>query len=188
VGEFVTAVQNRDLDGLFCRMAGVAEAEELGATPEERRAGFEAWALERYAAYADGRDEGLVELDGSGIALVKLFALGRGAFQLFGQPVAAGEGARTLESEVRFGYAAVDLSRFSPGTIVYVCGAPVGRVHPLRIPATSGEVTADVLDVVRLQWTLVRSEGGSGCPAGWAVSSVEPVEGSAVTTELTWVF
>ena len=138
---FFEAVQSRDIDALYCMMAGASSAEELGATPAERRAAFESWADAFYEAYERDRDEGWIDLDEQGLSLVKLFALGRGTFvshRVVGSP---GAGAKVVESEVRFGYAHIDLSRFSPGTTLYACGAPVGRVHPIRIPAGSREIS-----------------------------------------------
>ena len=93
-----------------------------------------------------------------------------------------------VESEVRFGYAHIDLSRFSPGTTLYACGAPVGRVHPIRIPAGSREITLELLERVTVRWTLVETEPAGECAGGWAVASGEPVEGSEVTTTVTWMF
>lgn len=188
VRDYYDAVQERDFDRLYCLMAGVAEAVELGATEAERRAGFEMWARAHYEAYEAGRDEGRVELDEQGLALVKLFVLGRGTFATHDRTGSSGPDVAVVESRIRFGYAHIDLSPFSPGTTFYVCGAPVGRVHPIRVPVGSGEFTLEVLEGVRVAWTLVREPAGAGCPGGWKVASGEPVAGSETTTEITWVF
>jgi hypothetical protein len=188
VREYYDAVQGRDFDRLYCLMAGVSEAVELGTTEAERRDGFERWARAYYEAYEAGRDEGWVGLDEQGLALVKLFVLGRGTFVTHDRARPAGPDAVVVESRIRFGYAHIDLSPFSPGTTFYVCGAPVGRVYPIRVPVGSGEVTLEVLDGVRVAWTLVRVPAAAGCPGGWRVASGEPVEGSATTIEITWVF
>jgi hypothetical protein len=186
VGSF-DAVQARDLDRLYCIMAGASEAEELGADPAERKANFESWALGFFEAYESDRDEGWVDLDEQGLSLVKLFALGKGTFAE--HRVVGSEGdVAFVESEIRFGYAHIDLSRFPPGTTFYVCGAPVGRVHPIRVPSTSREVSVDVLERVTIRWTLVRSAPSGDCAGGWTVASGSPVEGSAATSTVTWVF
>jgi hypothetical protein len=169
-------------------MAGASEAVELGATDAERRVGFRDWARAYYGAYELGRDEGQVELDEQGLALIKLFSLGRGTFTTDERTRSAGPDAILVESRIRFGYAHVDLSPFSPGTTLYVCGAPVGRVYPVRIPGGPGEVGVDALDTVTVEWTLVRTPATEGCPEGWAVASGTPVEGSETTVEVTWVF
>ena len=186
--ELYDAVQELDFDRLYCLMAGAADATELGVTDAERRAGFRSWATGHYEAYESGRDTGRVELDEQGLVLVKLFSLGRGTFVTHEAAGTAGPGAVVVEGRIRFGYAHIDLSRFSPGTTFYVCGAPVGRVHPVRVPVGSGEATVDALDGVSVLWTLVRRSPTETCPGSWAVASAEPVEGSATTTEITWVF
>jgi hypothetical protein len=186
--DYYDAVQQRDFDRLYCLLAGAAESVELGATGAERRTGFESWARAHYDVYETGRDDGRVELDEQGLALVKLFSLGRGTYLTHEPPRAAGPDARIVESRVRFGYAHIDLSHFSPGTTLYVCGAPVGRVHPIRIPSGTGEVSLDVLDTVTLEWTLVRVPATEACPGGWAVAAGAAVDGSEQTVEVTWAF
>jgi len=186
--EFYDAVQEQDFDRLYCLMAGAAEATELGTTDAERRAGFRSWAADHYEAYESGRDAGRVEVDEQGLVLVKLFSLGRGTFVTHENAGPAGPDAVVVEGRIRFGYAHIDLSPFSPGTTFYVCGAPVGRVHPVRVPIGAGEATVDALDGVSVLWTLVPRSPTEACPGSWAVASAEPVEGSATTTEITWVF
>jgi hypothetical protein len=186
--EFYRAAQEQDVDRLYCLLAGASEAAELGASENERRAGFESWARAYYEAYETGRDAGRVELDEQGLVLVKLFSLGRGTFVSQGAIRASGPDTLVVETRVRFGYAHIDLSPFSPGTTFYVCGAPIGRVYPLRVPVGSREVSVDALEEVMVAWTLVRSPAAGGCPARWKVAAGEPVEGSATTREVTWVF
>ncbi len=188
LGLFFAAVQDRDLDRLYCMMAGAADAEELGATDAERRAAFESWAVSHYVEYEQGRDRGRVELDEQGLALVKLFSLGRGTFVKYGAVRSQGPAAALVESRVRFGYAHIDLSPFSPGTTFYVCGLPVGRVHPIRVPAGSREITVDVLDGVTIEWTLLRTPASETCRGGWKVAAARPVPGSEVAAEVTWIF
>lgn len=184
---FYEAVQAQDLDRLYCLSAGAVEAPELGASEAERRRGFERWVRALDEAYEAGRDEGRVELDPQGYLLVRLLSLGRGTFAT--HEVTGRERDRVLvESRLRFGYAHVDLSPLPPGTTFYACGAPVGRVHALRVPAGRGEVGAEVLDAVTVAWTLVRAAPGATCPARWAVASAEPVVGSAETIDVTWSF
>jgi len=188
VVQFGEAVQSQDLDRLFCLSAGAAAAVELGASEAERRQNFTAWALAQYDVYTEGRDLGTVELDGHGITLVKLFSLGRGTFARTQRVGAAGEAGVVIRSDLVFGYEQADLSRFSPGTTLYLCGAPVGRVQTVRVPQGHREITVEVLESISVEWTLVRATASGACPGGWAVASATPVEGSERTTELTWVF
>jgi len=185
---FLEEVQNENLDGLYCRMTGAAESEDLGTDEATRRAGFALWARSLYDAYEEGRDDGWVESYEHGIVAVKLFALGKGTYYEITQARRAGPDAVRVRMELRFGYSAIDLSGFSPGTTFYVCGVPPGRVQAIRKPAGRGEESAEVLDRLSLEWTLVRQEAVGGCPGGWTVASVAPVEGSWSSTRVTWVF
>lgn len=186
IGAFFRAVQDEDLDRLYCLVAGVAEtgvADEAAA-----RADFARWARERYDAYLAGRDAGRVELDGSGIALVKLFALGRGTFFEYGEIREPAAGAVVVELAVRFGYAHIDLSRFSPGTTLYFAARPLGGVRAVRVPEESAEVTAELLESIRIRLTLVEAAPADGCPGGLALASAEPIPGTETTAEVTWIF
>jgi hypothetical protein len=184
---YTEAVQAEDLDTLFCMSAGVAEAVELGADEAERRANFDAWAREWYRAYLDGRDAGWVEIGEHGIVLVKLFALGRGTFYSLTGVRPLGSDAVEVETRLRFGYSGLDLSRLSPGTTFYLCGEPLGRVHPIVVRPYE-EVSVKVLESVTVRWTLVRHPAFGGCAEGWAVAAVDPVTDSVDSETITWVF
>lgn len=185
---FLADVQEEDLHALYCAMTGAAESEDLGVDAASRRAGFEVWARDQYEAYEVGRDEGWVDLDEHGITAVKLFALGKGTYFELEDARRVARDAIRVRMELRFGYASIDLSRFSPGTTFYVCGAPPGRVHAIRKPARAGEETAEVLERLTLEWTLVHRAAVGGCPEGWTVASVVPVEPAWSSKRVTWVF
>jgi hypothetical protein len=185
---FQSAVQQEDLQQLYCLSAGASGSGELGRDERERRGGFEAWARAQYEVYLDGRDGGRVELEGEGIRAVKLFSMGGGTFFEFDAPRRLDADSLRLPVHLRFGYAQLDLSRLSPGTTFYLSGVPVGTVHPVRVPSEAREIRLEVLDRVTVEWTLVRDEDQGGCAGGWKVASVVPVEGSEVATEVTWVF
>jgi len=186
--EYSAAVQDQALDRRFCLSAGAASAEELGADEAERRANFERWASAQFELYLDGRDLGQVELEPHGIQLVKLFALGRGTFSEFGPVRAEGAHTRRVRADLRFGYAQIDLSRFSPGTTIYLAGAPAGTVRSVRVPRDAREIRVDALETVTVEWTVVRSPARPGCPGRWTVAAVEPVPGTERSTDLTWMF
>jgi hypothetical protein len=185
---FMEAVQEEDLDSLFCMSAGAAEAAELGNSEAERRAGFSEWAATQYDFYIAGRNGGGVELEGHGIVECKLFSLGKGAFYSIGPVRTIDAETLEVETQIRFGYSRIDLSRLSPGTTFYLCGLPLGRVHPIRVPAVSEEVTVEVLESVALRWTLVRHPETGLCPEGWAVAAVEPLEDSVTAEVISWRF
>ena len=186
ITDYLEAVQAQDVRRLYCLVSGAAES---GAADESTgRERFREWAAVRYAEYDEGRERGRVELDDQGIVLIKLFALGKGTFFRHGPERSLEGGILVVETDVRFGYEHIDLSGFSPGTTFYLSGAPVGRVQSVRVPESSGEIARDLLESVRVRWTLVLGEPAGSCPAGWTVASVEPVEGSEKTVEVTWIF
>jgi hypothetical protein len=182
------AVQDEDLDGLYCLSTGASGDGGDERDGERLRADFEAWARAQYDLYLEGRDAGRVELNGEGIPAVKLFALGRGTFFTADSPVSPGDGVRLVETHLRLGYPAVDLSRLSPGTTFYLCGVPPGRVHPVRVPSDPQELSLEVLDSVTLEWTLVHSAPTADCAGGWTVAGVRPVETSVRPIDVTWIF
>lgn len=177
---FLSAVQEENLDALACRMAGAA------GTP---RSDFAAWAAARLEAYREGRDAGRVDVGEDGIVAVKLLGLGRGTYFELHDARRVGSNGLRVRMDLRLGYQAMDLSGFSPGTTFYLCGVPVGRVYAIRKPAGQGEESVEVLDRISLEWTLVHEqEDGRGCPARWAVATVAPIEGTATSRSVTWVF
>jgi len=185
---YFAAVQSEDYGSLYCLMAGADEALELGETPEERRTAFEAWARAYYDSYELGRDEGWVDFDEQGLALVKMLTLGRGAFVTHGRTERLGESGARVESRVRPAYAHIDLSRLPLGTTFYLCGNPLGRMHALQVPYDSRELSADVLESITLSWSLIRREPSAQCAGGWAVAGVAAVVDSLQVTEVTWKF
>lgn len=185
---YLAAVQERDAEALYCLLAGAAESTALGANESERREGFVEWLDAHYEAYESGRDAGFVEPDEQGIALTKTLALGRGTYFELSRPLQAGPDGLRVRMDLRMGYGAMPLSRFSPGTTFYVCGVPLGRIHAVKVPARSTEVAAEVLETVGLEWSLVWREAGEGCPARWTVAAVAPIEGSITSRDITWVF
>ena len=89
------AVQDEDLDALYCLSTGASAAGDE-RPPERLRADFDAWARAQYDVYLDGRDTGHVELNDEGIPAVKLYALGRGTFFKSGPAVSVGDGVKRL--------------------------------------------------------------------------------------------
>jgi hypothetical protein len=185
---YLEAVQSQNLDRLYCLSAGASTAPELGRDGQERRDNFDLWALPQYEIYLDQRDLGRVELEDNPIRVVKLYSLGRGTFFDYGTIRPVGDGAIEVETRLRFGYPHLDLSRYPPGTTLYMCAAPAGRVKTVRVPALPTQVREEVLESVTVLWTLVREPAGGGCPGGWTVVSAATVPGSEKTTEVVWEF
>lgn len=186
--EFTRAIQDRDAATLFCLSAGAAGSDSLGADPEARRDGFERWFEAELLVYEEARDEGAIELTGHGVRLTKLFALGRGTFYQEVTHSVVGGGGLLLRTRLNMAYSQIDLSGLSPGTTFYLAAVPVGRVVPVVVPAEAKEISVEVLESVMVDWTLLREEAVDGCLAGYKIATVEPVESSAQTRSLTWLF
>jgi hypothetical protein len=182
------AVQNEDMDSLYCLSAGASEAPELGESEEERRANFEIWAWSLFDGYLAGRDVGRVALEGHGIVAVKLLSLGKGTYFRFGRVRMLNPDSFTVETALQLGYAGLNLSGLSPGSTFYLCGVPLGKVHAIQVPERALEIEEEVLDSVTLQWTITRRPATALCPEGWAVASVEPVEGTISSEEINWSY
>jgi hypothetical protein len=90
--------------------------------------------------------------------------------------------------QVTFAYGDINISGLKPDTTFYVCGAPVGTVHAIRIPRLPRTEEREVLDSVVLRWTLVREPAAEGCPDRWTVNRVDPVPGTETTERLLWSF
>ena len=185
---YVYAVQEEDLDRLFCLSAGAAGNEGSGSDAETRREAFGGWATAQYTAYLEGRDRGFVDLMTSPIPVVKTFTLGKGTFFQVDRVVPAGDGVSTADMTVRLSYASLSLADLSPGTGFYLSGVPLGTVHRVRVPRFGGEVQHEVLDEVRIRWTLVREDAADGCPEGWKVYEATADPESATSQTVTWVF
>ncbi len=186
IERFVTAVQDEDLDTLYCLLAGASSAAEV--EPENRRRSFDEWARSRYEEYLAGRDRGVVDFGESGLTLVKSFALGRGTFYRIASTHYRGGGELDVRTEVRFGYGQANYGTFSPGTTFYLAGDPPGRIVSVRVPYESREITREVLETITLDWKLVNVDATEDCPAGWVVASVRPAAGSQTTSRITWPF
>lgn len=177
--EFLEAAQSRNLDALYCRLAGASES---------GRDSFDAWVASRLDAYLIDRDEGRVELGDDGITLALAFALGRGTYYTLRSVEETQEGTLLVDMEIRFAYGEIDVSGLPPGTVFYVCGTPVGVIHAVRVPDGRDEVPLEVLETLVVRWTLVREAANGPCPDRWTIAAVAPLEDTAETKRITWVF
>jgi len=184
---FVDAVQQEDLDTLYCMLAGASASEGTPADPQAQRAEFDRWAASRYLEYERMRDAGGGDLGGDGLLLVKAFALGKGTYYSV-DTATFGEATLTADVSVTFAYGQINYAGLSPGTTFYVAASPPGRIKAIRIPHGSDSITEEVLESLTARWELARVQATPACPAGWAVVSVEPVPGSETTSRVTWIF
>lgn len=164
---YLRAVQERDTVTLLDLAA--AYVLEQRDTPEpdqealQRR--YEAMVDARYEGWMADRDEGRLQLDPDGIALIRALKLGRGAYY---ETVASGRTSPErafLVHEVRLAYRSIDLSGLPAGTTIYLLGAPLGTVHH---PVIGKHEPAGrrLLDRLWIRWDLVQVDDR------WLVESV----------------
>jgi len=184
---FVNAVQKEDIAALRCLLSGGSGVAEDPAAAEAERQAFEAWVRSRYTEYLVGRDQGGVDLGDDGIVLAKALALGKGTFYEISD-VARVDGTLVVDTDVRLAYGEIDISGLPPGTVFYACGSPEGAIEAVTIPYGEAEVEADVLETVRLRWTLVPGAPTPECGERWTVASAVPLPESATMKEIVWEF
>jgi hypothetical protein len=184
---FVNAVQKEDVDALRCLLSGASRVVEDPAAAEAERQAFDGWVRGRYTEYLIGRDQGGVELGDDGIVLTKALALGKGTFYEISNVRRVDE-TLVVDTEVRLAYGEIDISGLPPGTVFYACGSPTGAIEAVTIPYGEAEVEADVLETVRLRWTLVPGVTTPECGERWTVASAVPLPESATTREIVWEF
>jgi hypothetical protein len=179
IRSYCRAVQEENLDALYCRSAGASES---------GRVEFDLWARSQYDHYLSDRDEGVVDIASSGIATVKTFSLGKGTYYQVESVRQVADGVAEVTTLLTFGYGSIDLSSLLPGTTFYVCGTPAGTVHPVKVPYRSEQISKTVLASLKLKWTLVRQARFESCDPGWGVHGIEVVKESDETNRLEWWF
>ena len=188
VHEYVRLVQLEDPEGLYCRSAG-ARPEGGGREEDESgRESFRGWFRGEIDRYLEGRRDGSVDLGSSPVVLTKTFALGKGTFYALEAVRFPDDGVAQADMAVRFAYGEVDVAGLSPGTTFYLCGAPPGTIHGVRVPRVPATESRVVLETIRVRWTLLRETASGDCPEGWAVHSAEPIPGTETTRRITWYF
>jgi hypothetical protein len=128
----------------------------------------------RLREYEDMRRRGALDFSVDGIELIKITALGRGAFfKVHDRSVTDGH--------LRFGtllkpeYGSINYTDFPRGAVVYVLGEPFGSVLSLPMGDGAGPKRR-VMAAVETEW-LWEKRGAS--PPGWCLVSITPLPGSA---------
>lgn len=187
LSSYTDAVQSADVQALFCLVAGAAGSEELGVDRETRVEGLTRWFDDLMRRYEVDRDIGRVEIEEDPAVLVRLLTLGKGSYYRVERARIDGD-RLDVDLTVRLAYGSIDVAPLSPGTTFYVAGVPPGRVHAVRIPRSSAEITHRVLAEVPVRFTFVRAAPADGCGERWAVAEAA-VDGDGTSAEtLTWVF
>lgn len=129
--------------------------------------------VSRMARYETARRAGNVEFSSDGVEMVKLAALGRGAYFKVARVVKEA-GRLQFRTLVKPDYIAINNLAFPEGAVVYLLGEPFGAVLPIKPGKTPG-AERSVLWSVELHWIWVPSPLGK---ADWCLYSVAPVPGS----------
>ena len=134
----------------------------------------------RIASYEEVRKKGKVTFSPDGVEVIKLGALGRGAF--FRVRDVRNEGERLeFKTLLRPDYLSINFTEFPPRAILFIMGEPLGRVihfSPGKIPGPE----RSILKSVDLAWRWKKLP--KGAPVGWCLESMEPISGSAVFRKL----
>ena len=124
----------------------------------------------RMAGYESTRKGGLISFSPDGVEVIKLAALGRGAYFKVGR--IRREGSRLqFRTTVKPDYVAINYAEFPPGAILYLMGEPLGKVISLK-PGTTHGPPRSVLKSIDLHWIWTRNTLGR---AEWCLESVAPV-------------
>jgi hypothetical protein len=135
---------------------------------------------ERVRRYEEVRKTGHVTFSSDGVEVIKLGALGNGAFFKVHDSVKAGP-SMTFRSILKPEYVNINFNEFPPNAILYIMGRPLGTIIRLRPGKTPGP-KRDVVESVDLKWTWIRLPEGSA--AEWCLQSIEPDPASAKYTSI----
>lgn len=130
----------------------------------------------RIAAYEGIRRQGTVTFSDDGVEMIKLGALGRGAYFRVREVGTSGDILR-FKTILRPDYLSINFTEFPPNAVLYIMGEPLGTIVKLKPGKTPGPERT-VLESVDLQWTWSRLPKGS--PSDWCLNSVLPIQESAV--------
>jgi hypothetical protein len=134
----------------------------------------------RMGAYEEARRKGTVVFSPDAIELIKLGALGRGAYFRVREVEEAAETLR-FKTLLKPDYLSINFTEFPPSAILYILAEPLGTVIRLK-PGKSPGPERSVLQSVDLQWTWTRLSRAS--PADWCLQFALPIPESAVFKKL----
>jgi hypothetical protein len=137
--------------------------------------------VSRMARYEAGRRTGSIEFSNDGVELVKLAALGRGAYFKV-ERVVTEAGRLQFRTIVKPDYIAINSLVFPEGAIVYILGEPLGTVLPMRPGKTPGPQRS-ALWSVELHWIWVPNPLAK---SDWCLYSVALVPGTEVFRKMAF--
>jgi len=134
----------------------------------------------RIVGYEGIRKQGTVTFSNDGVEVIKLGALGRGAYFRVREAETSGN-ILVFKTLLRPDYLSINFTEYPPNAILYIMGEPLGTIVKLRPGKTPGPERS-VLHSVDLQWTWSRLPRGA--PSDWCLKSVLPIPDSAVFRKL----
>jgi hypothetical protein len=134
----------------------------------------------RIANYEAIRKKGSITFSPDGVEIIKLGALGRGAYFRVREIRKEGESLE-FKTLLRPDYLSINFTEFPPNAILYIMGEPLGSVIKLGTGKTPGPERS-VLDSVDLKWTWTRQAGNAA--SEWCLRSVAPIPESAIFRKL----
>ena len=183
--KYTQAVQEKDVDSLFAMSCSWLE--ELAKKPKDEfllRYEFKRTFEYIHARYLKQREEGLIEFDDGGMALIKASALGKGVFYKIESVRFVSEAERELTMEIVFAYEKINYKDLPAKTKIYFMGYPVGKIYPLVVGERSFGGRRQ-LDSLKVKWRL-RKCGEEACSGKWCILQVKPIPSSAVYREVFW--
>lgn len=122
----------------------------------------------RMAAYEATRKMGQTGFSADGLEIIKLTALGRGAYFKV-ESVLRVQGRLQFRTLIKPDYLAINYAEFPPGAILYLMGEPLGKVISLKPGKTLGPERR-VLQSAELHWIWTQTPVGK---SKWCLESAE---------------
>src|SRR5207249_10419662 len=113
----------------------------------------------RIRAYESMRTQGTVTFSNDGIEVIKLGAIGRGAYYRVRESAESG-GVLRFETLVKPDYLSINFTEFPPNAVLYILGDPLGTVTRVKPGKTHG-AERSILESVDLQWVWKKPPQGS---------------------------
>jgi hypothetical protein len=130
---------------------------------------------DRLASYEEARKKPTIEFSPDGIEIIRLGALGRGAY--FRVRDAQEKGDRLeFKTLLQPDYLSINFTEFPARAVLYILGEPLGSVIRLKPGKITGPERV-VLQSLDLSWSWKRLSPGT--PVEWCLESVVPLPASA---------
>ena len=133
----------------------------------------------RMAGYEAKRKKGEVSFSPDGLEIIKLTALGRGAYFKV-ERVLRQDNRLQFRTLVKPDYVAINYAEFPEGAVLFLMGEPLGKVISLKPGKVKGPERS-VLQSLELYWIWTRSHLGR---SKWCLESVDPIPAGATFRSL----